>query len=256
MDITLNQLLEGKATVIKKKNYLTTKEYVEPFLDIMSKYTDNFIAQVKLPDQMTLTDDMKDFTANRVYIQAVLPEDYWEFENHVEVIGMVYGLDVRKPIYKLFRGGINQACTNLCVFNPTFLYTQEIEPETHLDFSPIKNLMELTSDMRIILSKMKSTFLDRNLESIQSELGRWIDFTIKQEFNSGYSKVKLSSSLAIDTYKSLYVDNESKYYIPEDEQPSLFNIYNAFTEIISHDQRDIMNTVDKTLLLGKMLNVK
>ena len=40
-----------------------------------------------------------DVTYNRVWIQAVLPDEYC-FENHQEVIGMVYGLDVRKPIYK------------------------------------------------------------------------------------------------------------------------------------------------------------
>ena len=256
MEIQLDQLLKGQATAIKKKMYLTTKEYTEPFLDYMSKFTDNFIIQVKLPDQITLTEDnFKNITFNRVYIQAVLPESYWSFENHCEVIGLIYGLDVRKPIYKLFRGGINQACTNLCVFNPSFLYTHEIEPEILLDFSPIKNLMELTSDFQNTLSRMKSTFVDRDSDSIQLELGKWIDFAIKQEFNSGFSKVKLSSSLAIDAYKSLYIDQDSKYYIPETEQPSLFNIYNAFTEIISHDSRDIMNVVDKTLLLGKMLHV-
>ena len=31
-----------------------------------------------------------------------------------EVVGLVYGLDVRKPVVKIYRGGLNRACTNLC----------------------------------------------------------------------------------------------------------------------------------------------
>ena len=42
MEITLSRLLEGKPTIIKGKEYLATKEYVSPFIDEMSKYTDKF----------------------------------------------------------------------------------------------------------------------------------------------------------------------------------------------------------------------
>ena len=34
-----------------------------------------------------------------------------------------------------------------------------------------------------------------------------------------------------------------------------FQIYNSFTELITHDKRDILNVADKTLLLSEMLNV-
>ena len=42
MEIDLNTLLQGKATIIKKKEYLPTEAYVTPFLERMSKYTNNF----------------------------------------------------------------------------------------------------------------------------------------------------------------------------------------------------------------------
>lgn len=253
MEININKLLEGKATKIKNKDYLPTKDYVEPFIDKMSRFTDNFICQVKLPDQITLTEDTKDITYNRVYIQAVLPESYWEYENHKEVIGLVYGLDVRKPIYKLYRGGLNMACTNLCVFSPSFLNVQEIKPGEELDYSPIKNIMELTSDLESTLKKMKNTYIDRSSESIQKQLGKWCDFVLRNEYNSGLSKVKLSTATAIDAYKDLFIKEDSNYYIPDDEEASMFMIYNAFTDIISHDSKDIINTAEKTLLLSQML---
>ena len=66
MEITKDVLLDGKSTIIKNKNYLSTKEYVEPFFDEMSKFTDDFIIRVQTPNQMTVTDDNKDITFNRV----------------------------------------------------------------------------------------------------------------------------------------------------------------------------------------------
>ena len=66
MEITKELLFEGKSTIIKNKNYFSTKEYVEPFFDEMSKFTDDFIIRVQTPNQMTLSGDNKDITFNRV----------------------------------------------------------------------------------------------------------------------------------------------------------------------------------------------
>lgn len=66
MEITLSRLLEGKPTIIKGKEYLATKEYVNPFIDEMSKYTDKFIVHVQEPDQLLINDDNNDTTFNRV----------------------------------------------------------------------------------------------------------------------------------------------------------------------------------------------
>lgn len=66
MEITLSKLLEGKPTIIKGKEYLATKEYVQAFIDTMSKFTDKFIVNVQEPSQVILTDDSRDTTYNRV----------------------------------------------------------------------------------------------------------------------------------------------------------------------------------------------
>ena len=74
MDITIDQLLSGKNTKIKDKEFFATKAYVEPFLDRVSKVTDDFQVKVELPDQITMTEDADDITYNRVWLQAVLPD--------------------------------------------------------------------------------------------------------------------------------------------------------------------------------------
>ena len=66
MEITLNALLEGKPTIIREKEYFATKDYVQPFIDEMSKFTKEFVVNVQLPDQVTISNDSKDVTYNRV----------------------------------------------------------------------------------------------------------------------------------------------------------------------------------------------
>ena len=66
MEITIGKLLEGKSTVIKEREYLSTEEYVKPFIELMSKFTKDFSVQVQLPTQFTITNSKEDITYNRV----------------------------------------------------------------------------------------------------------------------------------------------------------------------------------------------
>lgn len=258
MEITIDELLAGKGTRIKNNEYFPTAGYVEPFLERMSKFTNDFRVQVKLPDQITLTNEgninKDDVTYNRVWIQAVLPDEYC-FENHQEVIGMVYGLDVRKPIYKIYKGGLNMACTNLCIFNPDFLDIQEIEPETAVNFRNLERLMEQTDDMRVRLNNMFNMEIPYIETDIDQMLGKWVRNTIDQSYDKGFGKVKLATSTAIDAYKLLYCKKDSPYYVEPGQSTNMFNVYNAFTQLITDDDRDIVNKAEKTLLLQNILEI-
>ena len=256
MEVTLNQLLEGKATRIKNKDYAPTRSYVEPFLERMSKITNDFRVQVKLPDQVTCTsgegERHDDITYNRVLIQAVLPN---KFDNHQEVIGMVYGLDVRKPLIKIYRGAINCACTNLCIFDPSFLNVQFIEQGKGISYKPVEYLMKRESDMQLMLETLHNTEWNGSVQNIESNLGRWIRLALLSEYENGYGKIKLGTDIVIKAYSSMFVDQESPYYIGEGNNVDMFTVYNAFTELISNDNgKDIMNKCEKTILLRQILN--
>lgn len=250
MDIKINDLLRGKPCLIKNKEFLATKNYVEPFLNLMSNYTNEFLVKVKLPDQMTMAGDSADVTYNRVWIQAVLPEKY-TIDNHDEVLGMVYGIDVKNPIVKLYRGHLNRACTNLTVFDPQWLNTQELIPGDPINFNPVKELLERENTFKLVLEQMKNTFISR--EDRKEHLGHWVDFMIRESIDNGLGRVKLAVSTPIDAYKQLYVDTDSMYYIPEGIEPDLYKVYNSFTQVITNDSKDILNKMEKTLLINKML---
>lgn len=262
MELTVDELLRGKATLIKNKEYLSTEAYVTPFLERMSKFTSDFRIQAKLPSQISITKkedlNLEDTVFNRVWIQAVLPEEY-SFDNHQEVIGFVYGLDVRKPVAKIYRGALNMACPNLCVFNPSFLNVQKIEPEKGLNFKGLQNLMEQTSDIKMWLDQLTNTEIPYNEELINESLGLWIRNSLNNSYSTDYGDVKLATSTAIDAYKLLYEDKMSPYYVKQGETTNMFNVYNAFTELISNDKnkegeyKDIVNKCEKTLLLKNIL---
>jgi hypothetical protein len=251
-DITISDLLKGKSTIIKNKEFFGTKNYVEPFLERMSKFTDDFRISVKLPDQMTTTKDLTDTTFNRVLIQAVLPEEH-SIDGHDEVIGFLYGLDVKKPVVKIYRGMLNQACTNLCVFNPQWLEIQDLLPGEAINYNGVKHLMEQTSDFKLRLDNMKNTYLSRDLR--KQYLGEWVDYSLRETQDYGYGKVKIAVSTPIDAYKQLFIDSDSDYFIPEGVDPSMFDVYNSFTQIITDDKKDLMNKFEKTIIINNLLKV-
>lgn len=256
MELKLEELLKGKATRIKENDFFPTAAYVEPFIERMSKFTSDFRIEAKLPDQITKTSNgdinYDDITYNRVWIQAVMPEEY-AFDNHDEVVGMVYGLDCCKPIVKLYRGGLNRACTNLCVFDPSFLHIQEIEAEKPFNYKPIRQMMEQTCDLKAWLNKLHTTSFATDYVSINESLGEWIRNSIALSYDNGFGKVKLSATNIIDTYKDLFEKKDSPYYVGEGNDTTMFNVYNAFTQQITDDKRDIMNKVEKTLLIKDIL---
>ena len=258
MELTLEQVLAGRGTSIKGKEYLSTDAYVEPFLERMSKYTDKFIFNGIQPDQITLTKDgdinLEDITWNRMWIQAVMPDEAG-FEGHDRVVGMVYGLDIRKPIVKFYVGGLNRACCNLCVFSPSFLDVKEIEPEKALDYRPIERLLSQTDNVRAILERLSDTEVKYNEVTINENLGDWVRKTLNASFTNQFNKVKLATSSAIDAYKLLYEKEDSPYFVPKGTTTDMFNVYNAWTQVITDDKKDIINKCEKTLLIGNILGI-
>ena len=251
-DITMADLLKGKSTIIKNKEFFPTKTYVEPFLERMSKYTDDFRLQVKLPDQMTTNKDITDTTFNRVLVQAVLPEQYC-IDSHDEVIGFLYGIDVKKPIVKIYRGYLNRACTNLSVFSPQWLNAQELIPGDPINYNPINEMFEKVNDFPIMLKKLKNNYLDR--DERKRFLGEWVDYSLREHEDYGFGKVKIAVSTPVDAYKQLFIDRESEYFIPDGIDPSYFDVYNSFTQIITDDKKDIMNKFEKTMIVNRLLQL-
>ena len=152
MELDINELLAGKPTRIKNKEYFQTAAYVEPFLERLQRFTSEFRINAVTPSQITYSGDgtlsTEDITYNRVTVEAILPDTLKvNDDEHKEVIGMVYGLDVRKPVVKFFHARERCVCTNMCVFSPSLLACQDLEPETAIDFRALDRIIEQTDDL-------------------------------------------------------------------------------------------------------------
>lgn len=255
MEINFEQLLAGKATRIKEKEYFTTEAYVTPFMERMQDMTDNFIINVKPADQISLTKNgeinFDDVIYNRVWIQAIMPDEY-AWDNHKRVISMIYALDTRKPVVKFYTGALNMACLNLCVFNPEMLSVAELEPESAINYGFLRNMLEVTDNIRCKLETLSN--LEFNRDTIYDNLGHWVDNCITSKFNNGFGNVKLAESTPIEVYKDLFYNEKSKYYTTNGVVDG-FTVYNAFTELITEDKRDITNKFEKTLLISDILGI-
>ena len=262
MEITIEELLAGKATRIKNRDYYQTSAYVEPFLERVHKLTSEFRVQVQLPNQITFTEDgninTEDITYNRVLIEAILPDEYkFNDDSHRAVIGMVYGIDVRKPVVKFFKGQERMSCTNLCVFSPQLLSCQDLESETAIDFNPLKRIIEQTDDTAAWMKKLIESEFDCGIQNVNESLGRWVRNCINMSFDNHYGKAKLAVSTPIDAYKSLFEKDDSEYYSGLDSGDiSMYQVYNAFTQVLTDGmKKDPFNIFEKTLLLKDILGV-
>ena len=256
MEITIDQLLKGKATRIKDKEYFTTEQYITPFLERMAKFTNDFIVQAKPADQISLTPNgdvnFEDIIYNRVNIEAVLPDEYC-FEGHKQVVGFVYALDTRKPVVKEYMGGIRTACLNLCTFNPAALSVQELEPEKAINYNFLNNCLEIADNMGAKLKMLSDIEFTR--DEMYNQLGRQIDRCINYKFHNDFGTVKLTESLPIEAYKNLFYNEKSEYYTKENSV-SGFDVYQAYTDIICNGKsKDLVNRFEKTLMVGQILGI-
>lgn len=255
MEITIGKLLEGKSTVIKENEYLTTKEYVSPFIDVMKKFTTDFSVQVQLPSQLTITDSKEDITYNRVWVQAIMPEKCNK-AGYAETYNLIYALDVRKPIYKVFKAYKDRKTNNLFVFNSMWINIYDLKPkENFIEFDEtIKNLMQLTDDSEIRFNKMNKEFLSSNAEDRQQKLGELIEDSMLFEINNKGGKIKIAPAMVLKAYQNVYLDSSSRNYIPDTEECSMFNYVDAFSSLITEDNKDIVNRFEKNLLIYNMFN--
>lgn len=244
MEITLDLLLKGKPTVIKGREFLPTKDYVGAFIDEMSKLTKDFIINVTLPSQLTLTNKEEDITFNKVWIQAVIPG----VENLKEVINLVYVLDIKKPCYKVFRTYSEEG--RHITFNDDWMFTGEIKDEEPFKL-PINELMSKENPVPVIISKMKKTFLSD--ESKYDLLGKLIEKSMLYEYNSISGKVKLSPNTVIKAHESVYLDSTSKLYC-KDQESTVYNFYVALLdEIKEASRKDIINSFEKNFLVYNLI---
>lgn len=252
----LKTIYKGKATLIKNKQYYSAKEYIEPFVNRLSKYTNKFVCEVKVADQLS-SDGMEINTVyNRALIMAIFPDQYDITVNKTSyhrVVCMAIGLDIKNPICKFYTGVINQNYI-FYAFGPDCMNIQKVEPETALDYSNIQTIINngLNDNCEAMLKQLVDLEIPKN--TLINEMGKWVDFTLTKEYINDSGKVKLSSALAVDAYKNIALNKDSDFYVTDDFC-SYLTVYNALASPIVSDEKDLTNKYEKSKLINQLLGL-
>lgn len=245
MEITLDLLLKGKPTIIKEKEFLPTAEYVGEFIKEMTRFTADFIINVTLPSQLTLTNKEEDITFNKVWIQAIIPSN----NKLKEVINLAYALDIKKPCYKIFRTYTEEG--RHLVFDNKWIHTGEIKENVPFKL-PIKELMQMENNVPLMVEKMGKSFISE--EDRFDYLGKLVDRSMIYEFNGITGKTKLSPNNVIKAYEAVYIDTTSKLHVSSQEATKK-HFYEALLEENKENARkDIINIFEKAILVAQLID--
>lgn len=252
MEITLEKLLKGKSTKINEKDFLSTEDYVKNFIDVTNKLTNTYRIEAITPRQLTTDGNNTDLTYNRVLIQAILPN---KVDKYNEIIALTYALDVRKPWYKVYRAFYDNTTNQTLVFNQDWILVNELKPLEPIEID-IDTLLSWTNNFSVKLNECKANLLSTKVEERCFRLGEWIEKCQFDYYNHEINgKVKWSPANIIKVYNSIYIDQNSEYYVG-DKDSTVLNTYCAFADIVAKDQKDIGNRFEKTILINRLLKIK
>jgi len=245
-DLTLDNVLQSKVYVKPNSSisFGTPKEYLEPFVELFDKETAP-IFRLKVADPVINAEDsgLRNIAYPRVMIEADLGESIEGFKS---VVGLVYALDLQKPVVKIYSGYNVQSCINLTIFNTDNLAQQEILGDYKKLYEKasgfIQNKTAEAIEFKETLTKLQTTFLS------ESQLNQLIGKMIREA-----SKLRLGTTPIMQATKMLD-DNSSQYYVRPDGQFSCskFNVYNAVTHSITNSN-DIVDRAIKTIQLSQLI---
>ena len=141
----LKTIYKGHATVIKNKEYYTPEKYIQPFIDKLKPYTNKFICQVKMADQLSVDDEINT-VYNKVLIMGIFPDSYDvvtsdERQTHYHrIVCMAYALDVKTPTCKFYTGVVDGEM-NFYAFGTDCINIQKVLPDTAFDYTPVNNII-------------------------------------------------------------------------------------------------------------------
>jgi hypothetical protein len=233
--IDLKTVLKGQETEIKGKKFLSSERYIAPFVDKLKNITTNFKVYAKPADQL-IGDSI---TYNKVLVLAILPET-WEDYSHA--IGFSYALDAKKPVAKFFSCLVKD--DNIIAYEKGNIIYQAIEPETNLKYSGVRELYERSRNLTI-LECLKNVTMDKH--DRWYALGKAIEINHMSSMTSDFGKVKLSKTIPVEVFESLYMDQESKHYTTDPTITGL-DLLEVFTDILGEDTKDIINKFEKAYL--------
>ena len=111
--------------------------------------------------------------------------------------------------------------------------------------------MELTDDSDKRFDNLEKNTVSSETEERQQFLGELIENSMLFEITNKGGKVKIAPQMVLKAYQNVYMDSSSRNYVGEEECTKL-NYLDAFSSLITEDDKDIVNRFEKNLLVYQM----
>lgn len=130
--LELPQLLEGRSFSRGSTTFPNASTIVNPFVEKVDEHVKEWRITAKMPSEIAVDVNeehgIEKHTEYNIYprvaVEGILNDEYQinvGGENHIKTVGLIYGLDTRNPIAKVYTGYLRELCMNLSVFNPSNL---------------------------------------------------------------------------------------------------------------------------------------
>lgn len=166
-------------------------------------------------------------------------------EGLLEVYGFVYALDVKTPVYKIYRAFLDPDTLNTVIFNQDWIECFNLEPNESINCS-LENLRQKYINIKPKLGKLKGHYISEEPESLHKLLGEFIDKVLVYDYKYIGGKVKLSTNNIINAYQKTFAD------LTKGINDKMF--YDAICNEIN-DNKDITNIFEKTILVGTLFDL-
>lgn len=112
-------------------------------------------------------------------------------------------------------------------------------------------MLELTDNSDNLFENLEKSKLSSDAEPRQRQLGELIENSMLFEITNKGGKVKIAPQMVLKAYQNVYMDSSSRNYVGEEECTKL-NYLDAFSSLITEDDKDIVNRFEKNLLVYQM----
>lgn len=253
-NVSKEDVMQGAATTIKDVKYLKTAEYVQPFLNKVEEKAYDISFAASEPKQNILVDGSVVTTYNRVHVIATLNSEY-DTDEFKTIVGMIYGLDIRKPVAKFYKAYVNKETGDMYMFDDSAIDVQDLEEDTLPSYDIVDDLLENKDDVTDNVTSLRMNEISAERENVDALFGKWLHNVMTTSWNQGYGPIKLAISTITDMFKDMFINEKSADFVDESDVTTMLAVYKNLVHAISADGRDITNCVEKILLVRQILDV-
>lgn len=135
------------------------------------------------------------------------------------------------------------------------MVVRELKPLLGVNIDIIDSMLKLPDDMELRIKSMKNKTLSTKDNERTKRIGEYIEKAHYAYWkNSVGGKISISPLNLVKVYQNVYIDQNSDFYVG-DKDSTVMNMFEAMTQFIASDKKDIGNKVEKTFLVNQLMGL-